>query len=257
MNKIRVTKSLVPNLLTLVNLFSGFAAIVYIADGDIKRGALFILIAAVFDMLDGLVARLINAASEFGAELDSLCDVVSFGIAPSFMLYTVYFYNFSEFGILIAALPALTGAARLARFNIQLTSLEDKIYFKGLPIPSAALTIVSFTMFADSYNVFGSQFSSYLYWLLTLAVSYSMISTVKFDNIPRPTKKSFEQRPIVTTVFIIGIIASIASFGKLVFPFMMLYIIASSIRHLINVIREIKQPEDELDDVEESEPTPF
>ena len=257
MNKIRVTKSLVPNLLTLVNLFSGFAAIVYIADGDIKRGALFILIAAVFDMLDGLVARLINAASEFGAELDSLCDVVSFGIAPSFMLYTVYFHNFSEFGILLAALPALTGAARLARFNIQLTSLEDKIYFKGLPIPSAALTIVSFTIFADSYNFFGTNLSQYIYWFLTLAVSYSMISTVKFDNIPRPSKKSFTQRPIVTVVFIIGIIASIASLGELVFPFMMLYIIASTIRHLINFIREIKEPEDELDDVEESEPTPF
>jgi len=130
MKKIKVTKSLVPNLLTLVNLFSGFAAIVYFAGGDFKRGALFILIAAIFDMLDGLVARLINAASEFGAELDSLCDVVSFGVAPSFMLYKMFFYQFSEFGILIAALPVLAGATRLARFNIQLRNLEDKIYFK-------------------------------------------------------------------------------------------------------------------------------
>lgn len=257
MKKIRVTKSLVPNLLTLVNLFSGFAAIVYFSNGDIKRGALFILIAALFDMLDGLVARLINAASEFGAELDSLCDVVSFGVAPSFMLYKVYFYQFNEFGILLSALPALTGAARLARFNIQLTSLEDKIYFKGLPIPSAALTIVSFVLFADTYDFLSKDIINYLYFVLVLIVSYSMISTVKFDNIPRPSKKSFSQRPLVSIVFVIGIVASIASFGSLVFPFMLFYILASSIRHLYHFIKDIKEPDDEIDDIEESEPTPF
>ncbi|MBX3042846.1 MAG: CDP-diacylglycerol--serine O-phosphatidyltransferase [Candidatus Kapabacteria bacterium] len=257
MNKIRVTKSLVPNLLTLVNLFSGFAAIVYTAEGDIKRAALFIFIAAIFDMLDGLVARLINAASEFGAELDSLCDVVSFGVAPSYMLYKVYFYQFNEFGILLAALPALTGAARLARFNIQLTSLEDKIYFKGLPIPSAALTIISFILFADFYSFGNSSLTSVIFIGLTLVVAYSMVSTVKFDNIPRPSKKSFQQRPIIMVLFIIGLLASIISFGKLVFAFMLFYILASTIRHLYHFIKDTREPDDELDDIEESEPTPF
>jgi CDP-diacylglycerol--serine O-phosphatidyltransferase len=257
MKKIKVTKSLVPNLLTLVNLFSGFAAIVYFADGDFKRGALFILIAAIFDMLDGLVARLINAASEFGAELDSLCDVVSFGVAPSFMLYKMFFYQFNEFGILIAALPALAGATRLARFNIQLTNLEDKIYFKGLPIPSAALTIISFALFADFLCFGNSQYQYYMYFLVTLVVSYSMISTVKFDNIPRPSKKSFQQRPLVTILFIIGIAVSVISLGKLVFPFMLLYIVGSNIRQAFFFIKESKEPEEEIDDEDESEPTPF
>jgi CDP-diacylglycerol--serine O-phosphatidyltransferase len=257
MNKIRVTKSLVPNLLTLVNLFSGFAAIVYISEGDIKRGALFILIAAIFDMLDGLVARLINAASEFGAELDSLCDVVSFGVAPSYMLYKMYFYQLNEFGILLAALPALTGAARLARFNIQLTSLEDKIYFKGLPIPSAALTIVSFSLFVDNYSFIKPEYLTYIYVVIVGIVSYSMISTVKFDNIPRPSKKTFQQRPFVTIAFIVGIIASVVSLGKLVFPFMMLYIIGSSIRQLINFMKETTEPEEEMDETDDSDPTPF
>ena len=257
MNKIRVTKSLVPNLLTLVNLFSGFAAIVYVAEGDIKRGAMFILIAAVFDMLDGLVARLINAASEFGAELDSLCDVVSFGVAPSFMIYKMYFYQFTEFGILIAALPALTGAARLARFNIQLTSLEDKIYFKGLPIPSAALTIISFVLFVDTYTFIPTDYIGYIYLFIVLLVSYSMISTIKFDNIPRPTKKSFQQRPLVTIIFIIGIVASVISLGQLVFPFMLLYIVGSTIRHLITLVKETIEPDEEIDDSEDSDPTPF
>ncbi|MFA5512580.1 MAG: CDP-diacylglycerol--serine O-phosphatidyltransferase, partial [Candidatus Kapaibacterium sp.] len=245
MKKLRVTKSLVPNLLTLVNLFSGFAAIVYISQGDLKRGALFILIAAIFDMLDGLVARLINAASEFGAELDSLCDVVSFGVAPSFMLYNVYFYQLNEFGILLAALPALSGAARLARFNIQLTNHEDKIYFKGLPIPSAALTIVSFVIFSDTYSYFTDGIINYFYLALVLLISYSMISTVKFDNIPRPSAKSFKQRPVVTILFIIGLIVSIVSLGKYIFAAMAFYIIGSIIRHLITFIRESKEPEDE------------
>ncbi len=257
MKKIKLTKSLVPNLLTLVNLFSGFTAIVYFAESDFERGALFILIAAIFDMLDGMVARLINAASEFGAELDSLCDVVSFGVAPSYLLYKVFFYQFNEFGILLAALPALAGASRLARFNIQLTSFDDKIYFKGLPIPSAALTIISYVLFADFLCFDNNLCQYYTYFIVTLIVSYSMISTVKFDNIPRFTKKSFKQRPLVSILFIIGFISIIVSLGKLIFPFMMIYIIGSNIRQLFLFIKESKEPEEEIDDEEESEPTPF
>lgn len=253
MAKLRITKSLVPNLLTLVNLFAGFSAIVYISKGDIEKGALFILIAAIFDMLDGVMARLINATSEFGAELDSLCDVVSFGVAPSFMLYQVFFYDYSEIGILFAALPALAGASRLARFNIQLIDLvEDKLYFKGLPIPSAALTIVSYIIFILPNNYLATDLETVTTFSLVLLVSYAMISEIKFDNIPRPNKKAFLNKPLVSVIFAIGLIASIISKGVFVFPFMIFYIVVSAIRHFIRFLKVEIEPEEEIDDADEN-----
>ncbi len=255
--KKRITKSFIPNLLTLVNLFSGFAAIVYATVGNYEKAALFILIAAIFDMLDGLVARLINAASEFGAELDSLCDVVSFGVAPSFMLYQIYFYQLNETGMLIASLPALTGALRLARFNVQMVSLEDKKFFKGLPIPSGALTIVSYIVFFHLGGFIPEQYKFWSILAVTLVTAGSMISTIKFDNIPRPSKKSFKQRPIVFIIFVIGVVASIITSGKAIFPFMMFYILASFIRQIFFWYKENLQPDDEIDETEEAEPNPF
>ncbi len=249
MAKIRITRSIVPNLFTLVNLFAGFSAIVYISKGDIERGAIFILIAAIFDMLDGIMARLINATSEFGAELDSLCDVVSFGIAPSFMIYQVFFVNYSEIGILFAALPAIAGASRLARFNIQIIDIvEDKQYFKGLPIPAAALTIVSYIIFIMPSRYISTEIQEIATFILIILVSYAMVSAIKFDNIPRPTKKSFLERPIVTVAFILGVILAIVTKGLFVFPFMIFYIVVSSVRHFISFIKTDVEPEEELDE---------
>lgn len=255
--KKRITKSFIPNLLTLVNLFSGFAAIVYTTQEDFTRAALFILIAAIFDMLDGMVARLIHASSEFGAELDSLCDVVSFGVAPSFMLYQVYFYQFNELGLLVSSLPALAGALRLARFNVQLTSMEDKKYFKGLPIPSGALTIVSYLIFFHIPGLIPNDLLLVTISIVTLLTALVMVSTVKFDNIPRPSKKSFKQRPLISIIFVIGLILSIITLGTAIFPFMMFYIIASSIRQVYFWYQENKHPDDEIDETEDPEPNPF
>jgi len=249
MAKLRITRSLVPNLFTLVNLFAGFSAIVYISKGDIERGAIFILIAAIFDMLDGVMARLINATSEFGAELDSLCDVVSFGVAPSFMIYQVFFHNYSEIGILFAALPAIAGASRLARFNIQLIDVvEDKQYFKGLPIPAAALTIISYVVFIMPLEIVSPNYQEIFTFALVILVSYVMVSEIKFDNIPRPSKKSFKEKPIVSIVFLFGLILAIFSKGLLVFPVMVFYIVVSSIRHFIKFLKTDIEPEEELDE---------
>lgn len=255
--KKRITKSFIPNLLTLVNLFSGFAAIVYATKEDFTRAAIFILIAAIFDMLDGMVARLIHASSEFGAELDSLCDVVSFGVAPSFMLYQVYFHQFNELGLLVSSLPALAGALRLARFNVQLTSMEDKKYFKGLPIPSGALTIVSYLIFFHIPGLIPEAYNQFTMLFVTLLTSIAMVSTIKFDNIPRPSKKSFKQRPVISIIFLVGLIACIFTAGTAIFPFMMFYIVASTLRQFYFWYHESKRPDDEIDETEEPEPNPF
>ncbi len=251
--KQRVTRSIVPNLLTLVNLFAGFTAIVHISSGNIERAVVFIVIAAIFDMIDGVTARLFGATSEFGAELDSLCDVVSFGVAPGYMLYKVFFFQYGEMGLLISALPALAGAVRLARFNVKLSSYEDKLYFHGLPIPSSAITIISYVLFYHSSNIIPEQYKASAIIFVTLLVSVTMVSKIRFDNLPRPTARSFKQRPFVFIIFTISLAASIITGGRFVFPFFMFYILASTVREFILWLRERREPEDELDQTEEAE----
>jgi CDP-diacylglycerol--serine O-phosphatidyltransferase len=255
--KKRITRSIVPNLLTLGNLFCGFTSIVFISDGDFTKAALFILLAAIFDMLDGVAARLIKSASEFGVELDSLCDAVSFGVAPAYMLHQTHFYKYGEIGILIAALPALAGAVRLARFNIKITSFEDKLYFHGLPIPSSALTIVSYLIYIHIPKIIPDEYLFYLAPFVVITTSLAMVSNIKFDNLPRPTLRSIKQRPVIFGLFIAGLIASIITKGKFIFPFMIFYIIGSAIRSLVFWIKEVKEPEDEIDETEEAEPSGF
>ncbi|HRP02529.1 MAG TPA: CDP-diacylglycerol--serine O-phosphatidyltransferase [Candidatus Kapabacteria bacterium] len=255
MKRIRVTRSLVPNLLTLVNLFCGFAAIVYASQHLLEKAAIFILIAAVFDMLDGFAARLIKAASEFGAELDSLCDVVSFGVAPSFMLYQAYFFQYNEFGILLSSFPALAGASRLARFNIQLVSLEDKKYFTGLPIPSGALTILSYLIFFHGSLAHNTLLQTIAIFVVTIVTSLVMVSTIKFNNLPRPNLQYIKENKVFSLLSLVGLISIIITKGQTLFLIMAIYIIISSIRHLFVLYNknEIEDDDLELEESEESD----
>lgn len=237
----RVTRSLVPNLFTLMNLFMGFSAIVHISMGEINKGATFIIIAAVFDLLDGFVARLLKAASEFGVELDSLCDAVSFGVAPSFMLYQVYFHQFNEIGILFASFPALAGVARLARFNVQLTSLEDKKFFTGLAIPSGAFMIISYIVYFHQTNLIPELYKPFAIFTVTIATSLLMVSRIKFHNLPKPSLKSIKEKPIIFSIFVIGLVACIITKGVAIFPFMLFYVIASMIRNFILFLKKKRE----------------
>ncbi len=255
--KMRITRSIVPNLFTLMNIFMGFTAIVHISNGEIERGAIFILVAAVFDALDGVVARILKAASELGAELDSLCDAVSFGVAPSFMLYMAFFHQYDNLGILVASLPALAGVVRLARFNTELISLDDKLYFKGLPIPSAALTLITYVIFIQGKGYLTADQQTAAIFIVTIGVSLVMISTVKFDNMPRPTKKSFKKRPVIFIIFFAGLILAVVSKGKLIFPMMIFYILTSSLRHFIFWLKATREAPDDIDDSDENQQSYF
>ncbi len=255
--KIRATRSIVPNLFTLMNIFMGFTAIINISQGEIQRGALFILAAAIFDALDGVVARLLKSASDLGAELDSLCDAVSFGVAPAYMLYQVYFYQFGNMGVLLASFPALAGVIRLARFNVQLAGFEDKLYFRGLPIPSGALLIVSYIVFFHLKGVLPQEYNLYLVTGVSVLTSLAMVSNIKFDNMPRPTKKSFMKRPVISIIFAVGIIVSVATKGWFIFPFMMFYVFASSIRHFFTWLKETRGAEDDIDESDDADKSLF
>lgn len=249
----RLTRSIVPNLLTLLNVFMGFNAIIFTSNGEYLKAGLCVLLAAVFDMLDGIVARLLKASSELGAELDSLCDAVSFGVAPSFILYKMMFYQYGEIGIVFASLPALAGVTRLARFNVQLTSFEDKLYFTGLPIPAGALTILSYVLLFKDSGYIPKEYNDAMFFIVAALTAFVMISTVKFDNMPRPTAKYIKKKPIVFTVAVVGLIACIITKGMMIFPFMMFYIVVSSLRHFIVWLKSNISAEDEIDETEEED----
>jgi CDP-diacylglycerol--serine O-phosphatidyltransferase len=131
---------ILPNLFTTGNLFCGFWAIISVFQEKFFYAAAAILLASVFDVLDGKVARLSGATSKFGVQYDSLADLVSFGIAPALLAFSWALRPYGKFGWLAAFLFVVCGALRLARFNVQSSSGEVK-YFKGLPIPAAALMI--------------------------------------------------------------------------------------------------------------------
>ncbi len=133
---------LLPNLLTSASLFGGFYSIVASLDGKFEYAAAAILISAVLDGLDGRIARLTGTTSRFGMEYDSLSDVVAFGLAPGILIFTWALRPFGRYGWLAAFLYVVCGALRLARFNVQVTTIESR-RFNGLPIPAAAAFVAS------------------------------------------------------------------------------------------------------------------
>ena len=144
-------KKYLPSLITLSNLFLGFLSILYIQRGDFSLGCNLILIAAILDSLDGKLARKIGIASDFGKEIDSLADLISFCLAPSVLIFNIFYSEgISELLFLylaiISAFPVLMGAIRLARFNIGHTQESKQNYFIGLPSPMSAITICSIVL---------------------------------------------------------------------------------------------------------------
>lgn len=194
----------VPSFFTLMNLFSGFVAITQIYGGRFDYACWLIVLAGFFDVLDGMMARLTHSSSSFGVQLDSLSDVVSFGIAPSFLVYAFGLREFGVLGLIVSSLPAVSGAVRLARFNVGFT--EKKEYFVGLPIPGAAIIIVALILNFDNAEWF-SRFSINNLSLLVPIVfflSFLMVSTIPFDAVPKPTPAYIRQHPKKSAAYFIA-----------------------------------------------------
>jgi CDP-diacylglycerol--serine O-phosphatidyltransferase len=175
---------IVPNIVTSANMFCGFYSVVASLHGEILRAAWAILAASVFDMLDGRVARLAKATSQFGVEYDSLSDLISFGMAPAVLFYVWALQPFERIGWLAAFLYLICGALRLARFNVTTAKLSGK-YFQGLPIPMAAGMIATFIIFNLTMNwpAPGSWISrDTIVLVLTLGLASLMVSTVRFPS---------------------------------------------------------------------------
>ncbi len=166
-------KSLIPNMLTSLNLVLGMGSIISTFQGNFYQAAILIVLAMVADGLDGRVARFFNASSDFGKELDSLCDLVSFGVAPAILAYAFYLKDFAEFGYVASIFFSTCGALRLARFNVNTSVVKG--YFMGLPIPAGGCVLATFIML----NI---KPQGIIFPLMVLIFGYLMVSKVKYPD---------------------------------------------------------------------------
>ena len=189
-----IPKIIIPSFFTLMNLFCGFISIILVSEGNLIFGAWLIVFAAMFDAMDGFMARLTNSSSEFGIELDSISDVVSFGVAPAFLLYTFVMHEMAIIGIILTSLIPVCGAIRLARFNVQTKEIRYDIY-QGLPIPVQAVMMAAFFLtFHKRLDLFEPLNQGIISVLIPtlLVMAFLMVSTIPFDKMPKFDKESFQ-----------------------------------------------------------------
>jgi CDP-diacylglycerol--serine O-phosphatidyltransferase len=172
---------LLPSLFTVANLFCGYACVVYATRADFDTAALFIGVAMVLDTLDGLIARLTNSSSAFGVELDSLADVVSFGLAPAVLAFTWGLWPLKRVGMAVGFVYVTAAAMRLARFNIQTATATDKRHFVGMPSPAAGAVIAS-TVYLFPYGVQEPR-AAVPAMAMVLVPAFLMVSTIRFRSI--------------------------------------------------------------------------
>jgi CDP-diacylglycerol--serine O-phosphatidyltransferase len=232
----------IPNFITSLNLASGFIAILFAANGNLLTASWFILAAMIFDFLDGLSARLLKAYSDIGRELDSLADVVSFGVAPGIIMYQLLNNSLSLYSpmivdsdgikasliLLFTVVMPVCGAFRLAKFNIDTTQTKS---FKGLPIPANALAVISVVIaghYSQSQLINSFTGSTFLLILYTILLSILMVSRIPLLSlkISNFRFRGNEGRYILALLILIFF----AIFGIMALPLIIpLYIISSAL----------------------------
>lgn len=229
---------ILPNLVTTGSLFAGFYGIVASMNQRYDVAAWFILVSAVFDALDGKVARLTNTTSQFGVEYDSLADLVAFGVAPGVLMYSWALQPFGKLGWLAAFLYVVCGALRLARFNVQANTVESK-NFVGLPIPAAASMVAACVLLF--YHLGGSgtiRMVSVLVLIYGLAVL--MVSNVPYYSFKDP--ELLKRRPFgILVLAIVLIIVIVAQPEVMFFLIFLVYTMFSPVLALLGYWRKRQQ----------------
>ncbi len=202
---------LLPNLFTTGALFAGYYSIIAGINGKFEIAAIAVFIAALLDGLDGRVARLTNTESEFGEQYDSLSDLISFGLAPSLLMYNWSLHSLAQIhpvmgkiGWLVAFIYAVSGALRLARFNVQIGSI-DKAYFQGLPSPAAAALLSSFVWVAVDHDFTGESLQ-FVSLGITLVAGLLMVSRFRyysFKTLPFKESVPFVWILLLVMVFVL------------------------------------------------------
>ncbi len=239
---------ILPNLITLSSMFSGFYSIIASLNSDYERAAWAILIASIFDVLDGWVARITHTSTRFGIEMDSLADVISFGVAPGVLVYTWTLSSFGKIGWLGSFFLVACAALRLARFNVQMGSAEKK-HFTGLPTPASALVIATTVLaYEETIEILENLHLVRLadvvgkdYWVLamTFLLAGLMVSNITYHSIKEANLK--ERRPFGILVAIVAFLAVVAYHPALVlFLVSIIYVLIGIAEALYGLVRKAK-----------------
>lgn len=237
-NKMKKGIFILPSLLTLTSIFFAFYGIVLAIKHEFVWAAGLILVAGFFDGIDGKVARLTNTTTRFGLELDSLADVISFGVAPAILMYMWVLEPLARIGWVSAFLFVVCGALRLARFNVQSGSIDPK-RFNGLPIPGAAAMMATTVLFFHKLELNPADFSVSLLLLNTI-IAFFMVSNVKFHAFKDLTL--VKQKPFSSTVAFVLMLALIAMLPFVV-PFLLCagYVASGPILTIVLYMRNRKK----------------
>ncbi len=239
-----ISKKFIPSLFTILNAFCGFLSVINSANHEYETAAMFIVFATLFDAVDGLAARLTKSSSEFGVELDSLSDVISFGLAPSFLIYGIYLNELGDIGVVVSSLIMVFAAIRLARFNVQLVGF-DKDKFNGLPAPMAAMTIVTYILFYHD-KIFSLSSSKNFLLILSIILPILMVSRIKYESLPKPSLFAIKKNPIIFVILLIAVIITLATGGEGSFSFCLFYIFSGIIISLKNFVFKKKLNKDDI-----------
>jgi len=174
-------RGLIPGVFTMGNVVCGFLSILSAFEGHVTAACWFVILAGVLDVLDGRAARMAGATSQFGVELDSLADFLSFGVAPAVLVYSIRLNSLGKLGLIISIMYIMAAAYRLARYNI-MADTEEKKDFVGMPVPLAAFGLVSYVIF--SYNLWnGLQYDEVLVTMIAV-FSFVMVSQIQYETMP-------------------------------------------------------------------------
>jgi len=228
---------ILPNFLTICSLFLGFYAIIAAIKGSFIYSAWAVMGATIFDALDGWVARLTNTTTKFGIEMDSLSDLIAFGMAPGILVYMWSLRAFGRIGWLGAFLFVVCGALRLARYNVQMDSSEAK-YFTGLPIPGAAIAIASLIVF---YQELWGNIANKNYFILFLSymLAFLMVSTLKYHGIKEIDLR--KRKPFsILIIIVLALVIIVIHPPIMLFIFSMIYVLWGLIEGVINYQKKIR-----------------
>ncbi len=235
----RNIKGILPGIFTMGNLACGFGAIIisggasyligFQRDFRINEAVWLIILAAFFDILDGLVARFSKTSTRFGIEIDSLADIISFGVAPAVLIINFSLISKGNWAWILAFVYLMAASFRLARFNVTAT-IEEKTKFLGMPVPVAAVTIVSFILFEN--EVLGDINPEKFYIILILVTSALMVSVIEFETMPSFDFSRSFNRLKVLFLFLVAVGMMINS-SLILFPVVAIYIAYAILRFVI------------------------
>lgn len=228
MNEHKRLAFFLPNTFTALNMACGFIAIIFSMQGDFYKACMAIALGAIFDSVDGRVARLTGTQSPFGEQFDSLSDLISFGMAPAMVFYNRFFFDMGRLGLVLSFLFLLCGALRLARFNANIDRVSSD-YFQGLPIPGGACAMIGLILL--SIEMPGLMAYKFVPAIYSLFYSTLMISNIPFPSFKKSPWVKNHKKQVLIIMF--SVIASLFIYEEIMIPILITIYVISSLTYFV------------------------